>query len=107
MSGIPSPSKVVTLHDSLGNLTLEEVMGRFDITLERLQNTGLREESGETNDEALDLLSSYIEDCLLKGASMEELQPKVNAMAQFALDNGYSKEFIQRLLTFHPSHVPV
>jgi len=103
---MPSQSKVVSLHDSLGKLSLEDVMERFDITLTRLQNEGLAQDAGETNDEALDLLSSYVEDCLLKGASMEMLQPKVNAMAQYALDQGYSKTFIQKLLTFHPSHVP-
>lgn len=86
------------------NISCEQILERFDLNLTRISAPDY--DNGRRDDEnplkTLDVLSTWLEDALAQGMSIEELQPRAKKLAQCAFDKGCTKEEVTDLLTMHP-----
>lgn len=84
------------------NISADECLTRFDSNVERLLSEGADNDKQENVMQTLDVLSSWLEDALAQGKSMEDLTPRAQKLAKCAFDKGCTQEEVKELLTMHP-----
>lgn len=82
-------------------LKARQLLECFDINLNRLNDTGLRDDEEEVD--TLEMLSGCLEEAIENGVNPADLQQRANQLAQYALRQGYDQHTVENLLTMRPN----
>ena len=82
-------------------LKARQLLEFFDNSLDRLNEHGLDKNENQTD--ILELLAGSLEEAIENGTKLCELEQRANELAHYALENGYSVEEVETLLTMHPN----
>ena len=84
------------------NISTNEALQRFDLNLQKLVEEGLAPEEMEFKMKELSTLSSWLQEALEKGETMQSLQPRASQLAKLAFELGCCRDEVECLLTLYP-----
>ncbi|MBN2647788.1 MAG: hypothetical protein JXR44_08380 [Thiotrichales bacterium] len=84
------------------NISANEALQRFDLNLQKLVEEGLAPEEMEFKMKELSTLSSWLQEALEKGETMQSLQPRASQLAKLAFELGCCRDEVECLLTLYP-----
>lgn len=93
-----SDNNVINIKNTL---KARQLLASFDSNLDRLITKGAEDKEQEVA--ALNLMSEWLEEAIENGVAPEDLVPRVNEFAQFALSRGYTQYEVEELVTMRPN----
>ena len=86
------------------NISASEALERFDLNLAKICDEGIPPAMMEFKMKELSTLSSWLQEALEKGETMESLQERAQKLAKTAFELGCCREEVECLLTIYPKY---